>query len=75
METASHVDLPPGVQGPFEVFVNGVILELESLGPLVDLAPGATVTHEETWHVFSGVSVPDDDEAAHAVLDRVVATT
>ncbi len=25
METASQVDLPPGVQGAFEVFVNGVL--------------------------------------------------
>ncbi len=24
METRSHVELPPGVAGPFEVFVNGV---------------------------------------------------
>lgn len=56
-----------------EVFVDGVILELESLGPLVDLDPGATISHEETWHVFTGVRVPDDDEAAAAVLEPLLA--
>jgi len=33
----------------FETFSNEDFLEIESLGPLVDLAPGKSVKHEETW--------------------------
>ena len=33
----------------FETFSNQDFLEMESLGPLIDLAPGKTVKHEETW--------------------------
>ncbi len=57
-----------------EVFVDGVILELESLGPLVDLGPGETVVHEETWDVLAGVCLSDDDEAAAAVLEPLLTT-
>jgi hypothetical protein len=35
-----------------EAFVNGDILELETLGPLVWLAPGQTVSHREEWFLF-----------------------
>ena len=37
------------------------MLEIESLGPLTMLAPGATVEHTERWHLFRDVSVPHDD--------------
>ncbi len=35
----------------FETFTNAEILELESLGPLNVLAPGAAVQHRETWRM------------------------
>jgi hypothetical protein len=31
------------------------MLEMESLGPLAELAPGKSVAHEETWQLFRGV--------------------
>ncbi|MBM4148610.1 MAG: hypothetical protein FJ224_06165 [Lentisphaerae bacterium] len=39
----------------FETFSNEQFLELESLGPMVVLKPGAEVRHEEVWRVFKGV--------------------
>ncbi len=39
----------------FEIFTNGDFLELETLGPLADLAPGATVTHIERWSLHKNV--------------------
>jgi len=42
----------------FEIFVNSDFLELETLGPLVDLAPGAATTHKETWTLRRGVKIP-----------------
>jgi hypothetical protein len=39
----------------FETFSNEDMLEIESLGPLVKLAPGAEVTHTERWDLFGKV--------------------
>jgi hypothetical protein len=36
----------------FETFTNDEMLEIESLGPLVRLAPGRSVSLTEHWHVF-----------------------
>jgi len=44
-----------------ETFTNEGMLELETLGPTVSLAPYATVEHKETWHLFDGVSTPAND--------------
>lgn len=55
----------------FETYTDAGILELETLGPLVDLPAGASVSHLETWMLHRGVSLPDPrDEVA---LDRTLA--
>ena len=38
----------------FETYTNHEMLEIESLGPLVTLAPGESSAHQERWfqHVF-----------------------
>lgn len=36
----------------FETFANRDFLEIETLGPLVTLAPGAEVSHAETWELL-----------------------
>jgi hypothetical protein len=38
-----------------ETFANADMLDVESLGPLVKLAPGATTEHVETWDLVGGV--------------------
>jgi len=54
----------------FETFTNSAFLELETLGPLVKLAPGASVTHTERWSAWRNVFIEEwDDEE----LDRVMA--
>ena len=53
----------------FETFTNAEILELETLGPMVRLQPGETVTHTERWSLHRGVAV---SEWSDAELDRVV---
>jgi hypothetical protein len=47
-----------------EMYCNHLFVELESLGPLTALAPGASITHVETWDVFAGVeSLPEKAQA------------
>ncbi len=45
----------------FETYTNADILELESLAPLVTLAPGESTTHQETWEIYSGIPAPRCD--------------
>lgn len=51
----------------FETFSNEEFLELESLGGLVDLEPGCSVEHEESWVLHRGTK-PVVDEASAARL-------
>ena len=43
-----------------EVYVNARALELESLGPFVELAPKVDVVHTETWEVYDTNKIPAD---------------
>lgn len=52
----------------FETFTNPDFLELETLGPLVALAPGQTAKHVEHWSLHRGISIP---EWTDPELDRV----
>jgi hypothetical protein len=53
----------------YETFVNDAFLELETLGPLAEVAPGATVEHVERWSLHKNAVIREwtDDE-----LDRVL---
>jgi hypothetical protein len=64
----------PDLGSNFETFANHEILELESLGPLKKVLPGETVSHVESWAVFSGVSLPDtpDEEVLLGALETYV---
>ncbi len=49
----------------FQLYSDPNILEIETLGPLITLAPGQKTEHTETWNRFAGVG-PIDDEASIA---------
>ncbi len=53
----------------FETFTNDGFLELETLGPLQVLAPGATVEHVERWSLRRNVTIR---EWTDAELDRAL---
>ncbi len=55
-----------------EIFTDHRILEVESLGPLTTVVPGASVTQTEEWHLFRGVPTPtNDQEVKDHVLPHV----
>jgi len=55
-----------------EMFTNDFMLELESLGPLIRLAPGGSVEYTEDWFLFQDVSTPtDDNSVAQSLLPLV----
>lgn len=63
--TARYPDFGSNV----ETFTDDQMLELETLGPLVQLKPGAVAEHIEYWHLFQEVPPPvnDDDVETHVV--------
>jgi len=56
----------------FESYFNDAFLELESLGPLVSVAPGEVATHEEEWQLVPNVSVDvaSDEMKMQALVDK-----
>ncbi len=68
------VDYAQGAKYPdfgcsVEAWTDADMLELETLGPLARLQPGAAVEHVEHWFLFRDVPVPGDD----LQVDRYVA--
>jgi len=59
----------PDFHCSFEIFTNGDFLELETLGPLADLAPGATIEHIERWSLHKNVQLAALNEGE---IDRIV---
>ncbi len=59
-----------------ETYADTRMLELETLGPLTRLAPGAAVEHVEDWFLFQGVPPihTESDVDAH-VLPRALDTS
>jgi hypothetical protein len=70
----------PGKQYPdfgcnFEVFTNPDFLELETLGPMVDLQPGESTVHEEHWWLFDGIpSISNEESIQREILPLVQKT-
>jgi hypothetical protein len=57
-----------------EAWADPDMLEVETLGPLARLEPGAAVEHVERWFLFRDVPVPEDDaDVDRHVLPKVIA--
>ena len=57
-----------------EMYTNDRMLELETLGPLQRLLPGATVEHIEHWLLFRDVQAGEDEESiAQAIMPLIAA--
>ena len=56
-----------------EIFTNADMLELESLGPLTTLSPGASVEHAEAWFYFRDMPLALEDGPLEAALRPVLA--
>jgi len=50
-----------------EIYINGHFLEIETLGPLTKLAPGATVEHTEHW-LLTKAEVDESEESIDSIL-------
>jgi len=67
IEDATYADLGASLQ----CYSGGDFLEIETLGPLVGLAPGESISHRETWSLHAVATALDSDEALRALgLDQ-----
>jgi hypothetical protein len=54
-----------------EVFTNSEMIELETLSPMVTLAPGSAIEHVERWALFDRVPrLADEDDVEREVVSR-----
>lgn len=56
-----------------EIFTMPGFLEVETLGPLTRLAPGAELCHEEIWHFHEQPELPTEDAALGPLLEPLAA--
>jgi hypothetical protein len=54
-----------------EAYVKDACIELETLGPMAKLNPNESVTHEETWEVFTDTEYATTIESARAICARL----
>ncbi len=61
----------PDMGASLQCYSGGDFLEIETLGPLVTLTPGASVDHQETWSLHRVDPAVDADAAITALgLDQ-----
>ena len=75
-----HVDWKDGATYPdggvnVETYTAGPFLELETLGPMTRLEPGASLSHEERWSLFKDVKDAAADDELARTLAPLLATT
>jgi hypothetical protein len=68
----------PQPNGPYpdlgcnaEVYCNDMFLELETLGPLVRLEPGAGSTHIETWAIYAGLDATATPSGVRGLVETM----
>jgi hypothetical protein len=59
----------------FEIFTNPEFLELETLGPQVELGPEESVCHTETWKLFQSVPDGEDDSWIREAIAPLASTS
>ena len=54
-----------------ETYCNDQFVELESLGPVVNLLPGEKVSHQESWELYEGIEQPFLPEGLQKRLAKI----
>jgi hypothetical protein len=58
-----------------EIYADGAILELETLGMLEKVQPGATITHREDWWLYKSVDIGNGEAGIAAALQPILTET
>lgn len=63
--------LYPDFNSSSECYCRKEFIELETLGPLVTLTPGAAVSHRETWRLVANVDFEPTEASAQALAEQL----
>ena len=58
-----------------ETYTSGSFIELETLGALAELGPGASASHEERWSLFADVATGESEDALEQAVEPLIART
>ncbi len=58
-----------------ETYTDNGFLELETLGSLQTVQPGATITHREDWWLYKGVDMGNGEAGIAAALQPIISET
>jgi len=58
-----------------ETYTSGTFMEVETMGPMTKLEPGASAEHVERWYLFGGVDVGATEATLDAVVTPLIAQT
>lgn len=58
-----------------ETFTKGSFMEVETVGPLMNIGPGDTVEHVERWYLFADVDAGATEATLDAAISPIVART
>ncbi len=65
----------PDYNSNTEIYTDGGFLELETLSPLQQVAPGETLTHTERWWLFNKVDLGSGETGIAAALQPILSQT
>lgn len=58
-------------QSSSECWCNPDVIEIETLGPRIQLQPGQTIMHREEWRLFSNLEIHPDEENIQQCIDKL----
>ena len=58
-----------------QVYCDPSLIELETVAPKSTIAPGDTVTHRETWTLYSNIEFEQSEEAAQTLVTQLNITS
>jgi hypothetical protein len=65
----------PDYNSNLETFTNDAILEIETLGPLEQVAPGMSITHTEDWYLYKVADLGNGEAGIAAALQPILSVT
>jgi hypothetical protein len=66
-----HQATYPDYGSSSECYCNAQFLELETLGPLQEIQPGASLQHLETWQHFHVLARPENESAERQLVEKL----
>ncbi|HBM73962.1 MAG TPA: hypothetical protein DD429_00190 [Clostridiaceae bacterium] len=68
IESAKYLDYGSS----YETYTDDCMMEMESLSPLNEVMPDATISHVEEWDLIDGVDKPRDESEIEAIVKKYI---